>query len=570
MDPVSQLANTARVALGPRAGDRTLVTDEILTIVRASAPSGVGGLTSGHSFTEAEIEAAARDLEALFVVAQGPSIRAAGRVAAGTLVSGRTPPAWCLLLALSPEAQRGAGWAPKAVEVLEESTAEVVELIDDPEREGPWDWRGARRWQRPVGQNRTIRRRDQPCGRRGYRVIIVLAGMHKILRRQTQLRLDQDFLGFDTAGRHSGWRTPSVGRRPSAGPVQLVDSVTTSLLRRWISAAPWLTTPILRRRTVPFVFVVKKNGAVLKNLNRWIARLPEESREAPLLVIDDEADQRRLIPVSRGFCRDGSFDEDYDHQAHQRPDPHAARRVQAQCLYRLYGNAIRQHHDPRRACRARFRRRSVSRRPSSSRCPHPTIILDRLRSLVAMTTQTALVCRSSAISTRPARAWIPDPHDKSLRPVWSGEARVPPSLAEAIRSFVICCAARAARGQANAHKTMLVHVSRFQDVHDPVHAQVEAELRSIRNAIAADDSNELAALERLLARGFRAHTDADGIDRVWCDPSAGSAGRMWWPDSARKPTAFQVAVSNGRSRQGIDYDAADRGRAEPVSDRHRW
>lgn len=33
----------------------------------------------------------------------------------------------------------------------------------------------------------------------GFNLIIVLAGMHNNLRSQTQHRLDEDFLGFDTA-----------------------------------------------------------------------------------------------------------------------------------------------------------------------------------------------------------------------------------------------------------------------------------------------------------------------------------------------------------------------------------
>ncbi|HLZ79036.1 MAG TPA: hypothetical protein VKQ09_06830, partial [Sphingomonas sp.] len=140
MDPVTQLANTARVALGPRAGDRTLLaTDDILAIVRASAP--LVGLTSGHVFTEDEIASAARDLEALFVVAQGPSIRLLGET---------QPPPWYLgerrrpgafFLRYLQKLSEG-GWAPRALEVLEESTADVVELIDDPDRDVPWDWRG--------------------------------------------------------------------------------------------------------------------------------------------------------------------------------------------------------------------------------------------------------------------------------------------------------------------------------------------------------------------------------------------------------------------------------------------
>ena len=551
MDPVTQLANTARVALGPRAGDRTLATDEILTIVRASAP--LVGLTSGHSFTKAEIEAAARDLEALFVVAQGPSIRLRGELQPTPWYLGerRRPGAFFsrYLQKLSES-----GWAPKAVEVLEESTAEVLELVDDPEREGPWDWRGLVVGNVQSGKTAHYAGVINRAADAGYRVIIVLAGMHKILRRQTQLRLDQDFLGFDTAGGtvDGGRRPIGVGLLP--GPVQLVDSVTTSLLNGDFSRTV-ANNANFAPANRPFVFVVKKNGAVLKNLNRWIARLPEESRDAPLLVIDDEADQASPDTGEQGFLPDGSFDEDYD-----------PKRINGQIRTLLGG----------------FRRSAYI---GYTATPFANIMIHDERAAQdfgADLFPSAFIVSLSAPNDyfgplaifgrdddadavglplirhldQTGEGWIPDPHDKTLRPVWSGESRVPPSLAEAIRSFVICCAARAARGQANAHKTMLIHVSRFQDVHDPVHAQVEAELRVIRNAIAADDRSELATLERLWREDFESTTDAMASTLF-----GRSVRRVGWQEVlsrlGEEADRIQVAVSNGRSRQGIDYDAAD-------------
>lgn len=551
MDPVTQLANTARVALGPRAGDRTLAGEEILAVVRASAP--LVGMTSGHSFTEAEIEAAARHLEALFVVSQGPSIRLLGE---------NQPPPWYLgerrrsgaFFARYIQKLGESGWAPRALEVIEESTAEVLELIDDPTRAGPWDWRGLVVGNVQSGKTAHYAGVINRAADAGYRVIIVLAGMHNILRRQTQLRLDQDFLGYDTAGvAGAGGRTPiGVGLLP--GDVLLVDSLTTSRLngdfsRRVAQNANF--APADR----PFVFVLKKNGAVLKNLNRWIARLPDQSRDAPLLVIDDEADQASPDTGEQGVLADGSFDEDYD-----------PKRINGE-IRRLLGSFTRSNyigytatpfanimiHDERAA--ADF---------GSDLFPSTFIVSlsapdDYFGPLAVFGRDddadiAGLPLTRHLDQTR--EGWIPDPHDKTLRPVFEGDARVPPSLAEAIRSFVICCAARAARGQANAHKTMLVHVSRFQDVHDPVHAQVEAELRIVRNAIAAGDRMELETLERLWCKDFEPTTEA----MAW-GVFGRSVRRVGWDDVrsrlGEEADRIQVTVSNGRSRQGIDYDAAE-------------
>lgn len=551
MDPVTQLANTARVALGPRAGDRTLAGDDILAVVRASAP--IVALTSGHSFTDAEIEAAARDLEALFVVSQGPSIRLLGE---------SQPPPWYLGERRRPGAffsrylqKLGeSGWAPRALEVLEESTAEVLELIDDPRRAGPWDWRGLVVGNVQSGKTAHYAGLINRAADAGYRVIIVLAGMHNILRRQTQLRLDQDFLGFDTAGIGGGGGRSPVGVGLLPGEVLLVDSLTTSQLNGDFSRSVAQNanfTPADR----PFVFVLKKNGAVLKNLNRWIARLPDQSRDAPLLVIDDEADQASPDTGEQGVLADGSFDEDYD-----------PKRINGE-IRKLLGAFTRSSyvgytatpfanimiHDERAADDY-----GADLFPSAFivSLSAPDDYFGPLAVFGRDDDEAAVGLPLIRELDQTTENWIPDPHDKTLRPTYQGEARVPPSLAEAIRSFVICCAARAARGQANGHKTMLVHVSRFQDVHDPVHAQVEAELRAIRNAIAADDSAELATLERAWREDFLPTTEA-----MSGTVFGRSVRRVSWdevrPRLASEADRIQVAVSNGRSRTGIDYDAAE-------------
>ncbi len=64
-----------------------------------------------------------------------------------------------------------------------------------------------------------------------------------------------------------------------------------------------------------------------------------------------------------------------------------------------------------------------------------------------------------------AEIFMPHGHKKDLRP-----ATLPPSMKQAIRSFMLSCAMRGCRGQENEHQSMLVHVTRFVDV--------QAELRT--------------------------------------------------------------------------------------------
>ena len=307
-DPILTLTNMARQLLTSRAA-ATLDRTEIERAVQSVAP--IVAATTGHDFTADELAGIVRVLEALFVVEQGEAL---------ALTDRRRPPEWYVGERRRPGAfmsrylQKLAedSWPARSVEELRDSTAKVLELLDDPQREGPWDWRGLVVGDVQSGKTAHYAGVINRAADAGYRVIVVLAGMHNVLRLQTQQRLEADFLGWDTNPDSAG----ADGRRKAIGvgliPPRLnVDSLTVAVpngdfslqIARQANFAP-LSQPCL--------FVVKKNGSILQNLNRWITRLPDESRAAPLLVIDDEADQASVDTRDQPLLPDNTFDEDYD------------------------------------------------------------------------------------------------------------------------------------------------------------------------------------------------------------------------------------------------------------------
>src|SRR5690606_13016898 len=66
---------------------------------------------------------------------------------------------------------------------------------------------------------------------------------------------------------------------------------------------------------------------------------------------------------------------------------------------------------------------------------------------------------------------------------------LPPSLREAIRAFILVCAARRARGQETRHNSMLIHVARFVNVQRIVRELVDAELKMLQRRIEYGDGN---------------------------------------------------------------------------------
>lgn len=110
----------------------------------------------------------------------------------------------------------------------------------------------------------------------GYRLVIVLAGIHNTLRRQTQQRLEIE-----------------LGLRPDQRGVAVAE-----VGRAWITLTKsdlsgdfrgGTTSGAILQSHQPLLAVVKKNGAVLRRLLQWIGEAPPP--DMPVLIIDDEADQ---------------------------------------------------------------------------------------------------------------------------------------------------------------------------------------------------------------------------------------------------------------------------------------
>ncbi|WP_211256362.1 Z1 domain-containing protein [Edaphobacter aggregans] len=110
----------------------------------------------------------------------------------------------------------------------------------------------------------------------GYRIVIVMSGIHDSLRSQTQNRLERELTGHQEG----------VVSRAERG-------------REWIC----LTNPTedfkaqdfrILQSPAPFLAVVKKNPVVLAKLDGWLKSADRYLADMPVLLIDDEADQASI------------------------------------------------------------------------------------------------------------------------------------------------------------------------------------------------------------------------------------------------------------------------------------
>jgi hypothetical protein len=136
----------------------------------------------------------------------------------------------------------------------------------------------------------------------GYRLVIVLSGIDNGLRRQTNSRLKRELVGYPD-DRPGAVRLPPMGR-------QWHEFTRDDLQGDF---QPGFANHAALQGSQPVLLVVKKNGAVLRRLLRWLDDAPAEVRRTlPFLLIDDEADQASVDTRGTYQAEDDPPDPDYE------------------------------------------------------------------------------------------------------------------------------------------------------------------------------------------------------------------------------------------------------------------
>ena len=160
------------------------------------------------------------------------------------------------------------------LEMLDRTTTRVVSLLDAPGNLKV-DTRGLVLGRVQSGKTANFTGVIAKAADCNYRFFIILSGTTKMLRLQTQKRIERDLT--NAAPGKWIWLT----RRDIAG--DFGDNPLGNI------------NLILGNRSVRTIAVIKKNTAILRRLIDWIAGGTDLlKRDCPLLVIDDEADQASI------------------------------------------------------------------------------------------------------------------------------------------------------------------------------------------------------------------------------------------------------------------------------------
>lgn len=190
------------------------------------------------------------------------------------------------------------GWPGPVVATLDQATDDIFDLMGDPMQDGKWRRRGLVMGDVQSGKTATYTALICKAADAGYRLVILLTGMLENVRRQTQKRLDEGFVGLDSGDwlvRGRAQRTALVGVGTINQGRQAI--VFTSRKDDFKAALVNALNLSLAAVNEPVLVVCKKNARILNNLTAWLrAKNPtaDGKIEHPLLLIDDEADNASI------------------------------------------------------------------------------------------------------------------------------------------------------------------------------------------------------------------------------------------------------------------------------------
>ncbi|MFY3854343.1 Z1 domain-containing protein [Achromobacter xylosoxidans] len=359
---------------------------------------------------------------------------------------------------------RSQGWKPTVVNtLLNGDGSKILGLLQDPTSEGAWSRRGLVIGHVQSGKTANYMGVIAKAADAGYKFIIVIAGIHNNLRKQTQQRVDEGFVGrsSDPADRVS----IGVGLdRNYPNPVTL-----TNIISDFNKQTADKSGAQLNDFKKPVIIVIKKNVKTLEALHVWLRELNAAGRDriadVPMLVIDDEADNASINT--------------------NKPDINpTATNSWIRKILRLFTKNCYVGYTA-----TPFANIFIDPDAFDKEAYEELFPKDFVHSLDAPTTyfgpdKVFLNDESSNAILRKitdSEEYLPLSH-KNGSPV----AELPSSLYKAIDQFIVARAIRNLRGQKGKHCSMLINVSRFVSVQKEVRSFIGLRLDRIREAVKAN------------------------------------------------------------------------------------
>lgn len=420
---------------------------------------------------------------------------------------------------------RNEGWPPQMVQSLSDVTTRILGHLQDPLSEGTsWSRRGLVIGHVQSGKTANYTGLIARAADAGYKFIVVIAGIHNNLRRQTQQRIDEAFIGRSSDPEDR--RNIGVGLTLGYPHPATLTNINGDFNKNTAAKSGWKINDFSK----PIILIIKKNVTTLTALHKWLKALNagggDRISDVPMLLIDDEADNasintnkedldptktnamiRRILGLFAKSCYVGYTATPF---ANIFINPDA------------YDDDVREELFPR----------------------------DFIYCLDAPTTyfgaeKVFLNEETSDSIVRPiddCENFIPYSHkrDDSIH-------ELPPSLYRALDEFIVARAIRNLRGQAGKHCSMMVNVSRFVPVQRAVRDFLSLREKKIREAVLAN----YAMPEDVSSRNIYMQGLKQAFDDEYAD-----AGSTWAEVKSALHDVFEhlhLFVINSKSDEVLDY-----------------
>lgn len=415
------------------------------------------------------------------------------------------------------------GWAPPVVQSLSDVGTKILGHLQDPKSEGSWDRRGLVIGHVQSGKTANYLELIAKAADAGYRFIIIIAGIHNNLRRQTQERIDEGFVGRSSDPDNR--KIIGVGYQGYPHPATLTN-IYNDFNKQTANQSGWSIADYNK----PVVLVIKKNVSTLTSLHRWLKELNAEGNGTisnfPMLMIDDEADNASIntnkadLDPTKTNRRIREILNLFDKSCYvgYTATPFANIFINPEA----YDEEIREELFPRDFI-------YCLDAPNIYFGPDKVFLEDE-------SSQEILE------SITDAENYIPFLHKKD-----DEIPDLPSSLYRAFLQFVIVKAIRNLRGQKNKHCSMMVNVSRFVNIQNKVRDFLSAYEKKLKEAVKANYAmpEEISSQNEYMARLY----DVFSADFSDC-------GFDW--DTVKSALfealdSLRIFVVNSKSDEALDY-----------------
>jgi hypothetical protein len=349
---------------------------------------------------------------------------------------------------------------PQVVATLDAVTDEILDYLGDPSENGPWSRRGMVMGHVQSGKTTNYSALICKAADAGYKIIILLAGITNSLRSQTQERLDETFIG-----KKSIFHATAQAALPIStyATVKRFPAYGTSRDQDFNKRSAGVIFS-LEAHTEPMIFITKKNKGPLGSLQTWLKEQAHGQKiSAPLLLIDDEADNASI-------------------NTSENPEETTAINGGIRKILNLFERSSYVGYTATPFANIFIDPDSDQSMLNDDLFPRHFIKeLDPPTSYVG-----AARVFAETGDLRPGMVGTVDDYQGILPLTHKRDVQLttlPPTLYSAIRIFVLARAIRILRGQGKAHCSMMINVSRFNDVQDRVLGLVYEYVQKLRNSI---------------------------------------------------------------------------------------